>query len=128
MKKEIQNKKNKKLPEFLRSVLWSYDVSRMDTQKDKNLIVEQILNYGAEKELWWLIKTYSDNDIKNVVLHPGRGNWFPNVLNYWFNILNIKLNQDDYELAIRDLCPSPKRRKLIWKLLAKRINASENRI
>ena len=59
MKKEIQNKKNKKLPEFLRSVLWSYDVSRMDTQKDKNLIVEQILNYGAEKELWWLIKTYS---------------------------------------------------------------------
>ena len=128
-RKTNKNKaKNRKLPRFLQPILWSYDISKMNTEDDKDIIIEQILNYGAEEELKWLIKTYRDRDIRNVLSHPSRGNWFPDVLNYWLNILNIKLDKDDYELAIRDLCPSPKRRKLIWRLLSKRINASKKKI
>lgn len=128
-KKASKNKtKNRKLPKWLQPVLWSYDVSKMNTEKDKGLIIEQVLNYGTDEELEWLIKIYRDKDIKKIILYPSRGNWFPEVLNYWLAILNIKLDRDDYELAIRDLCPLPKRRKLIWRLLSKRINASKNKI
>lgn len=101
------------LPKFLQSALWSYDAKKMDIKADKELIIQQILNYGIEKQIEWLFKTYSKKEIKDVLSHPRRGSWQADVLNYWLKIFDVKLNKDIYELAIFDLVPSLKKQKLL---------------
>lgn len=109
------------LPKFLQSSLWSYDIKKMDVKADKDLIIQQVLNYGTEKQLKWLFETYSEKEIKEVLRHPRRGCWYADVLNYWFNIFDLKIDKDSYELAIREINPSPERQKLIQKLLARKL-------
>lgn len=108
-----------KVPKSLQSVLWSYDISKMDIKEDKNLIIQQILNYGTEKQLKWLFKNYSEKDIKKVVKDPRRGCWHRIVLNYWTQVLNIKLDENTFELATNDLVPSIKKRKALDNLFSK---------
>ena len=95
------------LPEFLQSVLWSYDLSKMslDNPKDRNLVITQVLNHGDMRQLEWLTKTYSQKEIENVVRKPWRGVWFKRVLDYWLQILQIEIPQTVYQKAILDVNP-----------------------
>jgi len=95
------------LPKFLQSVLWSYDLSKMSSSnpKDRNLIITQVLNHGDMKQLSWLTKTYSRKEIENVVKKPQRGMWFRRILDYWLNILQIKLPEETYQKAILNINP-----------------------
>lgn len=79
-----------KVPKFLQSTLWSYDLTRMDNGKAKNLIITQVLNHGTWEQLLWLLKNYSLKDIKSVLRKPQRGVWQKETLNYWSKILDIK--------------------------------------
>lgn len=61
----------KKVPQFLQPVIWSVKIAELDIQKDKILIINQVLAFGGLKELKWLFKTYSSRTIKKVFLeHP----------------------------------------------------------
>ena len=93
------------LPNFLQSALWSYNIKKMDVDKDKKLIMEQILNYGTWKQLKWLLNNYSWREIKNVVKNPARGCWRDDVLNYWLLFFNIKMSKSKKERALFNLCP-----------------------
>ena len=95
------------LPEFLQSVLWSYDLSKMslDNPKDRNLVITQVLNHGDMRQLEWLTKTYSQKEIENVVRKPWRGVWFKRVLDYWLQILQIEIPQTVYQKAILGVNP-----------------------
>ena len=93
-------KKRKRLPKFLQSVLWSYDLNKMDLKEDGNIIIRQVLNYGDWKDLKWLYSVYSEDEIKEVVVHPGRGLWFERVLNFWEIMLRIRLPKKVKENAI----------------------------
>ncbi|MBU4312109.1 MAG: hypothetical protein KJ706_05265 [Candidatus Omnitrophica bacterium] len=93
-------KKRNRLPKFLQSVLWSYDLSEMDLKEDKDIIITQVLNYGDWKDLKWLYSVYSEDEIKEVVAHPGRGLWFERVLNFWEIMLGIRLPKKVKERAI----------------------------
>jgi hypothetical protein len=41
--------KTKKLPEFLQTCLWSYDLKELDPKdpRDRRLIITQVLNHGT---------------------------------------------------------------------------------
>ena len=95
------------LPKFLQSVLWSYDLAKMSPRnsKDRDLLITQVLNHGDMKQLNWLTKTYSRKEIENVVKKPQRGMWFRRILDYWLNILQIKLPQETYQKAILNVNP-----------------------
>ncbi len=95
------------LPEFLQSVLWSYDLSKMslDNPKDRNLVITQVLNHGDMRQLEWLTKTYSQKEIEDVVRKPWRGVWFRRVLDYWLQIFQIEIPQTVYQKAILDVNP-----------------------
>lgn len=96
------------LPNFLQSALWSYDLSKMDKNRYKKMIISQVLNYGDKQAKAWVLANYSSQDIKNSLLRPQRGIWFRDKLREWLAKLDIILDPLEFEVAIRDLNPRPK--------------------
>lgn len=90
---------------FLQSYLASYDLSSLDLEKDKDIIITEILNKGDGKAVKWLGKNYSLKEIKEVVSFPIRGMWMKSVLSYWLKILDINLPSEKFKQAILDLNP-----------------------
>lgn len=92
-----------KIPSFLQGILWSVRVEDLDLQKDKVYIIHQILSYGNFKELRWLLKNYSLQEIKKVFLdHPIKV-YRPQAFNFIKEIfLSIKgkLNEKKYVSSI----------------------------
>lgn len=93
------------VPAFLKTSLWSYDLSKMDPQKGSGEIITQVLNYGGEKEIGWIRQTYSQERIKEVLAHPMRGSWYRERLRKWLTEFNLQIDPLEFELAIRDLNP-----------------------
>ena len=93
------------IPKFLQPYLASYELSRLDIEKDKDVIITEILNKGDAKALSWLAKTYSQEELREVVSSPIRGLWMKSVLKYWQKILDINIPQDKFKRAILDLNP-----------------------
>ncbi|OGG19253.1 hypothetical protein A2721_00265 [Candidatus Gottesmanbacteria bacterium RIFCSPHIGHO2_01_FULL_47_48] len=96
------------IPKFLQSALWSYDLSKLNLQKNKSTIVTQIINYGTKEQLNWLLKTYSAEEIKYIVMAPQRGIWLRETLRHWLTKLDLVLDPLIFESAIRSLDPRPK--------------------
>jgi len=95
----------KKVPKQFQRALWSYDVNKMDLEKDKREIITQVLNYGTWEDLKLLYKLYSEKEIKEVVVvkNPRRGVWFEKVLNFWVLMFNIHLKKEVWRKAIFSL-------------------------
>lgn len=100
-------KSKKKLPKFLQSALWSYDLNafNLDNPYAKDIIVTQILNYGSWKQLRWLLDQYSKRDLITTLKKPRRGLWHKDSLDYWQQVLNIKLPKKTYQKALFNLFP-----------------------
>jgi len=90
----------RKVPKQFQRALWSYDISKMDLEEDKDEIITQVLNYGTWEDLKLLFKLYPEKDIKKVVRYPRRGVWFKKVLNFWTTVFNIRLKKDIFKKAI----------------------------
>jgi len=91
-----------KLPEFLQSCLWSYDISEMDKDRDKRLVITQVINYGDKKQLKWMEDNYTHEEIKEVVLHPRRGVWWRDKLRWWIKRFRVMIDPLQFEGAIRE--------------------------
>ena len=59
------------LPKYLQPYLWSYDLAKLDSSKDKQLIITCILNLGSKQATDWLFKTYSKQAIRLAKLIDG---------------------------------------------------------
>jgi len=99
--------KKKKIPKFLQPFLWFYNLNflDLDNQAQRQLIIQQILNYGDEKAVKWLLKNFSLNEIKKTLKNPSRGFWHPESLTYWLKIFGLKLKRNTYEKAIKNIYP-----------------------
>lgn len=93
------------LANFLQPCFPSYNVKNLNKTRDKKLIITEILNYGTEKDLEWLTKTYSKKDLKQVLSKPEKGVWLKDVFRYWQKILGLKINKNDFQKAILDIHP-----------------------
>lgn len=93
------------LPKFLQPCFPSYNLKSLNPARDKKLIITEILNYGTEKDLEWLTKTYSKNDLKHVLSKPEKGVWLKDVIRYWQKILDLKIDKNDFQEAILDINP-----------------------
>lgn len=87
-------------------LFWSTEIEDLDLQKDKHYIITQVLNYGTWEDVKWLFRTYSEQEIKEVVGNPGRGLWFRDVLNFWRIMFNLKFKKEVFEKAILDVRPT----------------------
>ena len=89
-----------KVPNFLQPYLASYELSNLDPQRDRKLIITEVLNKGDGKALEWLTQNYSKKDIEKVVSFPTKGMWLNTNLDYWLRIFNAKISKTDYKNAI----------------------------
>lgn len=89
-----------RVPGRFQRVLWSYDIRSIDLRRDKQLIIQQVLNYGNWEDLRWLYRNYSKEEIREVVQNPRRGVWFDEVLDFWCLMLNVHLPKRVKERAI----------------------------
>ena len=81
---------NYKFPKSVESVLWSYDLSKIDIGKHKRLIVAQVLNYGTQESTDWLFKTYGIEEIRRMAQQIPSGQWDKKSLALWSLYLGIK--------------------------------------
>lgn len=45
------------------------DISKLDLEKDRAYIVNQVLSYGTLDEIRWLMETYGQDTVKQVFLN-----------------------------------------------------------
>lgn len=94
-----------KIPENIAPCFWSYNIEDIDLKKDKEMVITRILNYGSPERIKWLYSVYTEDDVRDVVLNPGRGKWFKKVLNFWETMLKIEIPKSKKEKAIFRLDP-----------------------
>lgn len=91
------------LPAYLQSCLWSYDVSRMDKDRDWWVIINQVLNWGNKQQVEWVKQNYPREKIEEVVRHPRRGMWFRERLRWWLRAFDIMIDPLEFEAAVIEL-------------------------
>lgn len=52
---------------FRQSLFWDTDVSRIDTEKNAQYIIERILDFGRDNEVRWLWNFYDKALLRKVV-------------------------------------------------------------
>ncbi len=60
-------KKQKKVPEKLRPIFWSYNFDKLNIEEDKIHIIKQVINYGDLRDWKWLFDTYGEREVKNIL-------------------------------------------------------------
>jgi hypothetical protein len=93
----------KKLPEFLKPYFWSYDLDKLDKEKNYKLIITQVLNYGDELAEKWINNNYPQDVIREVVTHPTRGMWWRDKLRRWLNYFGAEIDPMFFEAAIWEI-------------------------
>lgn len=89
-----KNLKPKKIPKNLQGILWSVDINDLDLNKNKNYIINQILNLGVLSELRWLFKAYPLPVIKKVFVEKPAKIYNPSSFSFCKNILLGLENKD----------------------------------
>ena len=76
-----------KIPESIKVILWDVEVNKLDIKRHKRFIIERIIKYGNEKDVKWMLETYSLKEIGEVVKKSK--NIDRKSANYWALRLNI---------------------------------------
>ncbi|MDP4011613.1 MAG: hypothetical protein Q8P72_05315 [Candidatus Roizmanbacteria bacterium] len=71
---------------FRQSLFWDTDPKHIDIQKNASYIIERMLNFGDEKDIAWMWKTYDKNSIKRV-FNQSRS-LLSSTKNLWAHIFN----------------------------------------
>lgn len=75
------------MPKKLQGILWSADVSKLDLERDKSYIINQILSLGLMDELRWLFKTYPMAEIRRTFMEHPEKSYSNSAFNFCKNIL-----------------------------------------
>lgn len=65
--KNSLQKENQKLPEIFKPLLWSFDFSRVNPDKNKKTIIVNTINYGNLIHWRWIVGYYGKMEIKKVL-------------------------------------------------------------
>ena len=88
------------IPEQFEPAFWSYNIKALDLERDQELIITRLLNYGDWDAVRWVHKAYGEAAIRAVVSQPRRGVWLPRVLNFWLKMLGIELSREKQKRAL----------------------------
>jgi hypothetical protein len=55
------------LPEIFIPLLWSFDFSRIDSEKDKKIIILNAINYGSLNHWRWIVNYYGKDEVRHIL-------------------------------------------------------------
>ena len=55
------------MPVSFRPLLWSYDFSKIDEDKDKKTIILSAINYGSLADWHWVVNRYGREEVKRIL-------------------------------------------------------------
>ncbi len=55
------------IPKFFAPILWSYNLSEFEIQKNKQIIIMQTINYGSWKHWQWITHTYGKEELRSII-------------------------------------------------------------
>jgi hypothetical protein len=87
----VQASVNDPLPEFLRSFFWDVDFERLRVEGHERYIIERVLEYGDDRSIRWLWRTFGPSAVARVVRRSRRIS--PNTANLWALVLDIPRGQ-----------------------------------
>lgn len=76
------------IPETFKPYLWSYDFDKLDKENNKNIIIENVLNYADFKSSTQLFDLYTIDEIKNVLNTTKQNSFNKKSFNFWNVVLN----------------------------------------
>ena len=59
------------------------DLAKLDVDKDKGVIIKQILDFGDAASVTWLRNTYTEADIRSAIESSSSSDWSPKSLALW---------------------------------------------
>ncbi|MFN3693260.1 MAG: DUF6922 domain-containing protein [Candidatus Paceibacteria bacterium] len=77
------------LPAFLQPFFWSYRLADLDIAVHQTLIIKQVLNHGSKEAVDWLLQTYSEAVIREVIAGSMVTEWSQKSLSLWSKVYNI---------------------------------------
>ena len=77
------------LPPLVKACLWSFDADALDIDRDKTLIITNVLNYGTKEATDWLFSRYPAKLIASVIQEPLPGRWDNKSLSLWPLIFDV---------------------------------------
>ncbi|MDP1544871.1 MAG: hypothetical protein Q8L87_02530 [Anaerolineales bacterium] len=78
------------IPVGLKPYFQEYDVARLDIDRDANLIIQRVLEFGTWNEIRWLFETYRSKRIRLFLRGYGERGLKPVTFNYWRKLLGIR--------------------------------------
>lgn len=78
------------LPKSVKNVLWSEKIEDINPEIHRKLIIGQVLNYGDQNAVSWLLTHYNKKILKNTASQIPLGQWDKKSLALWSLILGIK--------------------------------------
>ncbi len=61
-----------RIPGWLEPYFWDVNIQDLDLKNNRIFIIERLLNDGNQAAVQWLFRTYSNQEIKEVVLKSKR--------------------------------------------------------
>jgi len=83
-------KQKLRLPEFFLPLLWAYDFSFIDSERDKKRIIINTINYGQWKHWQWIVKNYGRERVKQIIENTPISEFRPRALRLISILLGIK--------------------------------------
>ena len=80
----------KKLPKSFKYLLWSYNFSKIDPQRDKERIIINTINYGNWEHWKWIVKNYGKETIKRIIENTPKSEFRERALMLICLLLKIK--------------------------------------
>jgi hypothetical protein len=77
---------------FLRSathIFWELDKTQLNFEKHYRGIITRVLNYGSPEEIQLIFRVYTEEAMKEVLIHPIRGDWYPRVYEAFCNLFEV---------------------------------------
>lgn len=78
------------IPVELKPYFQEYNITRLNLDRDADLIIQRTLEFGAWDELRWLFETYRGRRIRLFLRQYGERQLSPVTFNYWRKLLNIR--------------------------------------
>ena len=58
---------DKKLPDYFKPILWSYDFDKLNLEKNKKTVIVSVINYGDLKHWRWILENYGKEVVREVL-------------------------------------------------------------